>query len=472
MTTYLLGVQWETTSMRLASVRRLNSGKTTLIRVDTLTFTDDASRLTVFKDWVREHIPQNSTVQVTLTVPESHIILKELELPPLKGQELAEAVHWELTDKSGVGAESSTAWQVVGKQADQLRVAAMIMKKSEIASALTFFADAGVELTAIEPSSVSAGRILTLPGATSVLLSFEEAEVSAVFVRAGVPVFSTSFAIPLTDAAVRAKHLSRDAASALVVQLKRIIAYWNDKEEKVSRIIVLGEAAGYSGIKSDVARGLSVSLVIGEAVKSSVLSTKAVGPAVVAQYASAIGSTLRGAGEEINFLPKENRMSLEKRAFTTHARMRLWQFTKVNIGVLVLLAALSAYLWASQLAYAKNIAQTQRFIDNHPAQKYVAHITSVNALLTAVSTLLSDQVDTGVRLRYLSSVTPPKLHFSSLKMVGGAKEEWLISGTGDRADILAFYYKLKADGEVKDVSMPYSNFDSETNSPFTVTIVW
>jgi hypothetical protein len=447
MTTYLLGVQQESLSIRVALAKRANSGKTTLVTTATLPSQS-------FKTWLKEHVPSKAPVQAVLTVPESHIILKELELPILKGKELAEAVHWELTDKSSIDAESSVAWQVVEKRDSMLRVAAMIMKKAEVAAALTFFAEAGVELTAIEPSSISAGRVLTISGATNVLLSLEGAEVLAVFVRNRVPVFSTSFTIPLTDAAVRAKHFSRDATASLVSQLKRIITYWNAKNTPVSRIIVTSEAATYSGLKSDVARGLSIPLETAQA------------------DAAVIGAAKRVGDDGVNFLPKENRVSLEKKASGSYGRMKLWQFARVNIVVIMLLAALNGFFWITRMAYIKNILQTERFVDNHPAQKYVAHITSINGLIKDVATLIAGQEDTGTRLRYLSSVTPPNLHFTSLKMVSAAKEEWVISGTGDRRDILAFYYKLKADGTVKDVSMPYSNFDQESDSPFTVTIVW
>lgn len=447
MTTYLLGVQWENSYMRLACVRRTSSGKTKLVSVTTLAVSS-------FKDWLKEHIPYNASVSAILTVPESHIILKELELPNLKGQELSEAVHWELTDKSSIDAESVISWQVVEKRDDTLRVAAMIMKKFEVAQAVSFFAEAGIELIAIEPSSISAGRVLTLPAATSVLLSLEGAEVLAVFVRNRVPVFSTSFTIPLTDAAVRAKHFSRDATVSLVSQLKRIITYWNVKNTPVARIIVTSEAANYSGLKSDVARGIAIPLDIGKA------------------NAAVVGATMRGVEDTVNFLPKENRISLEKKASGSYVRMKLWQFAKINVVVIMLLAALNGLFWITRMAYANNILQTERFVDNHPAQKYVAHITSINGLIKDVATLMAGQEDTGTRLRYVSSVTPPNLHFTSLKMVSAVKEEWVISGTGDRRDILAFYYKLKADGTVKDVSMPYSNFDQESDSPFTVTIVW
>ena len=447
MTTYLLGVQWENSFMHLACVRRTSSGKTTLVSVTTL-------GVSSFKDWLKEHIPHNATVAAVLTVPESHIILKELELPVLKGQELAEAVHWELTAKSSIDAQSVASWQIVEKRDNSLRVAAMIMKKAEVAQALTFFADAGIELTAIEPSSISASRVLTISGATNVLLSLEGAEVLAVFMRNRVPVFSTSFTIPLTEAAIRAKHFSRDASASLVSQLKRIITYWNAKNTPVARIIVTSEAATYSGLKSDVARGLKIPLDVGKA------------------NAAVIGAAMRVGEDTVNFLPKENRISLEKKAFSAYARMRLWQFAKINVSILMLLTALNGFLWITQMAYAKNIVQTQRFVDNHPAQKYVPHITSVNSLAKEVATLMASQEDTGLRISYLSSVTPPNVHFTSLKMVGGSKEEWAVTGTGDRSDILAFYYKLKADGTVKDVTMPYTNFDRETDSPFTITIVW
>lgn len=437
MTTYLLGVQWEKSDVRVAWRKVV-----TTIPAES------------FKTWLQEHIPHHAVAQAVLTVPESHIILKELELPALKAAELAEAVHWELMDKSSIGSETVVSWKIIEKRDGMLRVAAMIMKKSEVAAAVSFFAEAGVELTAIEPSAISAGRVLFLPATTNILLSLEGAEVSAVFVRARVPVFSTSFTIPLTETAIRAKHFSKDATAALVSHLKRIITYWNAKNTPVARIIVTSEAAIYSGLKSDVARGIAMPIDAGNA------------------NAAVIGAAMRGALDTVNFLPKERRVSLEKKAFALYARMRLWQFAKINVVVLMLLAALSGFLWVSQMAYAKNIAQTQRFVDNHPAQKYVPRITSVNVLAQEISKLMASQEDTGARLRYLSSVTPPGVHFTSLKMVGGTREEWLVTGTGDRSDILAFYYKLKTDKTVSDVSMPYSNFDRETDSPFTVTIIW
>jgi len=238
--------------------------------------------------------------------------------------------------------------------------------------------------------------------------------------------------------------------------------------------LVLGEVTAFSGLKSDVARGMSVPLTFGQVIKQGVsINTKSVNPGSVAAYAASIGAAIRVAlVDEVNFLPKENRLRLEKNAFAEYMKMKLRQFTNINVFVLILLVVLSGFLWFTQMAYANNIAQTERFVSNHPAQKYVPHITSINTLAQQVSNLMRNQEDVGARLVYLSSVTPPKISFTSLKMVSGTREEWAIAGTGNRSDILAFYYKLKVDGKVKDVTMPYTNFDRETGSPFTLMIVW
>ena len=476
MTSYLIGVQWANSGLSVAALARSGTGKISLLNVSELQFSSEkiAGRGAAFRQWKKAHIPAHAHVQAVLALPESQIIFKQLELPALKVQELSEAVHWELSDSAPL-TDAEIQWQVVERTKTSTRVSAMIMKKKDVAEYVSFFDDAGVELVAIEPASLCAVRVMTIPDKTSILLSMEGADVSVVFLTHHVPTFSTSFTLPFTASAQASRHLSRDAASSLVSQIKKVLAYWDTKEStRIEKIIVSSEAALYTGLKSDVARALPVPLEVGQ-VRRLFGASKPLGSGSLTQHAASLGAAMRlasPAAETVNFLPKTATEGIEKKALVSYVSESLSQFTRINLLVLSVLVLLYGFLLYRHSAYAREIAQTKQFVANHPAQQYVGHVASANTLAQTVEDLMAAQEDVGARLAYLSTATPPRLHYSTIKMAKGSNQEWLVTGTGDRADILAFYYKLLSEANAKEVGMPYSNFDRETGSPFQLTIVW
>lgn len=479
MTSYFLGIEWSDSAVRVACFRRSRSSfRLTLLERVEFPVAEQSARVGIFKQWLHERFPADAVFEVALSVPESHIILKELELPNLPEKELDEALQWELSGRSSVVIpQSSIQYQVIEKAGGTVKIASMIMKNHEVAGYLSFFKNAGVKLIAIEPSSVSLGRILEIPKDSSVLLTLEGSEANLIFLRNANPVFSTAISLPMSSTSAKNRRFSKESAAQLVSQLKRTISYWETKENRhIDTIIVATEAATFTGLRSVTAHAFDIPVTPATIKKEVLVKATKFSSTVLARYMIAIGAgdRLRGSesGQVANFLPAGEVAILEKELLTSVIARNLYRFAMLNAIVSCILLVVIGYLGFRRFANANDMAQTTRFVANHPAQQFVAEINKVNALIVQANDLSAHQQDIGARLKYFGTSTPQKLALTTVKMANATAQEWSIEGTGDRADILAFYYKLQATAGAKTVSMPYSNFNKEKGATFKITIVW
>jgi len=479
MTTYILGIQWSFSALRLACFRKTAAGYQ-LVHLDRLTFAtgESALKIAALRQWVTENLPKGASVQAVLSVPESQVILKELELPNFKPQELSEAIAWEVTNKSGAfPGESVVQWQTFDRHEQAIRVAAMLMKQEDTAFFASIFQKAGLPLVAIEPSALSARRAISSFKPTVVLLTMEANEVNLIFLEQGVPVFSTSVTLPASPVSEKRRRFSRDALAVLISSLKRTLSYWEKKEHrKVQEIMLTGEAAAFSGLRRGLKTSLHLAVSIGSVAKDGWSDPQKFSSDTLAPYTIAIGAALRcldfARPEAVNFLPKEQIAILEREATLQYLTHSLYRFIRLNSLVLVIFLALFGGLRYWQMQAEGEISQTQKFVGNHPAQKDVELISRVNTVADQVSQLMAVQQDFGERLRYLASAIPPRLKLNSLKLANATSQQWTLEGIGDRAEILAFYDKLRADARVKEVTMPYSNFEKVQAALFRINILW
>ncbi len=476
MKKFVVGIEWSQELLRIALFVRTGS-RFQIVRIDRYLLSSQTSqtRTELLKTWAAENIPEGSDVPVIVSVAESDVFLKELDLPLLPERELAEAIGWELKTKSqSFSTGSLLEWAVRVKSSKGMTVAAMLLKEEQAALIAQAVADAGFRLVAIEPSVISLRRLVTLPAETTLVVSLAGTEVVLVIIRNRIPVFSTSVQLPVLQENLTELHITRDNLSLLASHLRRVISYWKEKEsDSVKSILLVSEAAVATGIRNELAAALRLPVSVGSFKSSSLKSPAKYGKTTLDASTVVLGTSLRAHGsDDVNFLPTTARKTLEEEERRKFIRASIMQFVQLSIFFLILLAGLYVWLMVKGQLYTKDIAQAKRFAVNHPAQAYISDITNMNATIGAVSMLMKNQKDTGAAIAYVASVTPSTVSLTSIKRTGGTKPEWQVEGTGDRQGILAFYDKLMLDKKVTDVAMPYSNFSKATEATFRIRFLW
>ncbi len=359
-----------------------------------------------------------------------------------------------------------------------MRVAAMVVKNETINPLASMIQEAGFQLLAIEPYSLSFARLCqTKLEKNTLLVNAGETETNFVILKHGLPVFSNLISTSLLRMKTKRRRLDREIATALSANAKKVISFWEEKGEgKVQQVVITGEGIRYYGLATAINNLVHIPTVFGQTKKVPEMVSSAQTKTIFERYLIAIGAAIRLFSEdqlqETNFLPKEERKTQEKEKFQNEISKGLSFFAKIILVFLVLNLLIFTGLKLWQVSLGKEIAQAKLFVNNHPAQKLIAEVQADNQILSQVDLLAGRQKDTGERLRQIASLTPSNIHYTSLGLAGLKSEEWKISGVGDREAILAFYEKLKASSGAGLVSMPFSNLQKEKEGDFKITIIW
>lgn len=480
MANYLLGLKWSLNNFKLACLRQ-EGKRYRLEKLESLDVPtgnpEEASQ--ILARWANDHLPKARKVRVVLTLPESVVFLKELELPKVSDKELSEAVFWEISSFASVSPqESIIQWQKLAEEEKTVRLVAMVVKEKAVVPLVSVIQKAGFRLQAIEPFSLSFARLCqTKLEKITLLVIAGEAETNFVILKKGIPVFSNSIPSPLLRMKTKRRRLNREVTTALATNAKKVISFWENKGEgKVQQVVITGEGIRYSGLATAINRLVHIPAVLGKIRKIPQLVTSAKPKAALERYLISIGAAVRLFSEdqfqEVNFLPKKERKVLEKEKLQNEISRGVFLLAKITSVFLMINLFILTGLMFWQKSLDREIAQTKLFVNNHPAQKLIAEVQATNQLLSQVDWLMSNQKDTGERLRQIAQLTPANIRFASLELMGLKNEEWKISGFGDREAILAFYEKLKADSGAKQILMPYSNLQKEKEGSFKITVIW
>ncbi len=106
MTNYLLGLEWSPGNFKLACLRQ-EGKKYRLEKLESLPVSPNNPEVAgqVLAQWVNDNLPGAKDIKVVLTLPESAVFLKELELPKTSDKGLSEAVFWEVSSFAPVDPE-------------------------------------------------------------------------------------------------------------------------------------------------------------------------------------------------------------------------------------------------------------------------------------------------------------------------------------------------------------------------------
>lgn len=464
---YFLGIEWSSHQLAIVCLKKTGKNNFRQLKADRLSISQETfqSPAKVFQNWVELNLPHNAKAAAVLSVPESLVFIKELELPVTKDKELPEAISWEISSSDfGSPSDNIIQWKKIATSEKTTKIAAFIIKKQQAKNLLSVFKNSPVKLIAIEPSSLSLLRTLEInQNKETLFVNVGKRETNFIIIKDGVPVFSSTAAIQISPSKNQKRKLDSAVKNTLTSGAKQALLYWESKEKKkIQQIILFGEGLKYSGLAKAINQFAHIPTTIARNKKINNLFLVPLGAALRLKNPDYL--------EEVNFLPEEERLLVKKEKNALELTKKILVFSIVNFAILASLLGFLFFLRFRSALLAREIDQTKLFVQNHPAQKAVTEINTANDLLNKLQLLAANQDDVGEKLRQISLLTPANIRFTSLKISNMTEEQWEIQGVADRIDILAFYDKLK--GNNKTVTMPFSNLNKEKESLFKMVILW
>ena len=478
MNKFLLGIEWSETNPKLACFKAKGS-KYELYRLEELTIPrqTDKDIVQTLADWIKTYIPKGSQVYTTLALPESLIFLKEIELPKIKDQEIDEAILWETPTFTPLSpSEIVIQWKKIAETEKSLQVSVVAVKNQDVERLVSLFNEVNITIQAIEPTSLALVRLLPLEASKiTLLVSAGIDETNFIVIKNGSPIFSNSLPITLAGMKTNKEKLAGNIADSLANSVREVINFLEQrKESTVQQVIIAGDVVNYSGLASTINSLIHLPTIWGKFLSFDSVLPIPGSKQTISRYLVVLGAALRPAvgTERVNLLPYSQRKIIDKEEQQAGLAKKILTFSKISIVFLIFLLILSGAceLWKNSLVLEVNQATEQN--NNHPAQKLIKEIASTNLVIYQVNYLLAKQKDYGEKLRYFSSLVPVNIHLTDLTVTTTDKDEWKISGIGDRDAILAFYQKLVSASGAKEVSMPYSNLQKEKEADFKITILW
>lgn len=479
MTDYLLGLEWLETYLKIACFR-VDGKKFQLHQLDQLDIPrdDPDEAIRILQGWAEKNLDEKNQVEVVLTLPESSIFLKELELPKTKIKGLSEALFWEISSVVPFSpVDAVIQWKKISEKEKTVNLGAIVAKNEIVENLSTIIRKSGFRLIAIEPSSLAFSRLSQVPlKKNSLLVIAEEPETNFVVLKNDTPVFSSAVPINLVGMKAQKRKLGQTVNLQLSTNAKRVISFWENKEkDKIFQVIVTGQGVRYSGLAKAINQLVHLPTTFGRLKKIPKVKISGYPQAVIGRYLVPLGASLKpllaDSSKEVNLLPKAESQVLEKEKSQRKMAKKIFLLAKITALFLLINLLIFAGLkfWLSSIE--KKVAQAKIFVERHPAQEKISEIKKANQLLSQVANLMANQRDSGERLRQIGQLTPTNLNFNSLEF-NSQKQEWQITGIGDRQDILAFWEKLKADSGATLVTMPYSNLEKEKQADFKIILKW
>jgi Tfp pilus assembly PilM family ATPase len=478
MAKYLLGVEYSGSQLKIACFRE-KGRKYQLQFLGRLNIPDSFDKaFDEINSWKKEQFSESDEVFAVLTMPESLIYLKELELPKIHDSKIAETIRWELASATPIpAAEAVYEWRKIEESKDKIKVMAMVTKASQVEQFNELFEKAGISLLATEPSSLAFMRAIKADyKKTTLLMSVEEDETNLLVVKNASPVFTTSTSTPLMPEKDAKRKLKSSVVEELADNAKNIIKYYQETNgDMIMQVIIAGDVANrYYGLANAINKFAKIPVVIAKIRRTEKLGFSGIKDTELERYVIPLGAVYRLVtdDERVNLMPTNIKSKILKAKMQKKAASRLFFVTGVNLALLFLMLTTVVGLTLWEKSIEKEVRQTKQFVDNHPAQAYLGEVYTTNKKLGLIDILITQQKDSGERLRKIAELTPRLVVFDSVDFSNLKDEEWKIKGVGNRDDILAFYEKVKAEAGAKNVSMPYSNFSKESDNEFEISIIW
>ncbi len=452
-----------------------------IIKLDSINLPNDPDEASKeLRFWLNRNLSEPSSIKVVLTVSESILYIKEMEFPKMSPEKLNEAIYWELPSIAPIPQSDAVYdWKKISEQKGSYNIVVLVGKSSYIQNIISIFRNAQMEVVVIEPSSYAFARIANAPFDSNTLLCLvQEQGMDFIILKYGVPFFTTSITGNTQVEKLSKIKTGTDLTNEIVNEGKKIITYWENKENlKINQVVVSGDLVyKYFGLSATLNIFPPITTYIGTIKRIRALKTNEYNDLVLVTHLVSIGAGIRflqkDVYEGINLFSQEEKLKNEKIRLQKKITSHLMSFVYTNIVILLLLfiSILALNLWNYSLE--KKFTKLNLNLSSKMSSALIQNVNKINNNIKSVISLTREQEDSGAKLKTISDLVPQTIKLTSVNLSSTKSREWTIEGIGDRNTILAFYKILKEKTDATFISMPYSNFNKETENEFSITLVW
>lgn len=476
--TYHLGISWYPSRIKICTVEK-NGRKSKVIGLDSLEL--DVSRSSALADtlstFVSSRFSVSDTLTATISLPESSVFLKEMDIPTISKKQIDTAVYWEIPTITPVAsADALYKWQILSQKAGQTQIAVMVMKNEVSQSLFNAVKKAGIEPLAIIPFSVALAQVAANAiNKPTLLMTVDEAEVNCVMLKQGIPVFSTSTNTLINRIGTGTRTLNQQSSDTLAGHAQHAISFGQTKGfGDIHQIIITGEATKYYGLANTVYHHTKIPTFIVKTKPIPIKKHPDINKATLNRDAITVGTALITHPSEtaLNFLPQQEANKRSVNQVKHIATSWLLRTSLANIVIIGVLALTLMGIYLQEKSIKQQLATINHFIEVHPAQAYVPQVKQANQTISSINQLLESQVDESQHLTLLIDLMPTSLTLQKIKLENTEFHHWRLEGKGDRSAILAYYQTLMDKGLPTDLFMPYTALAAETDTPFILEVIW
>jgi hypothetical protein len=477
---YYLGVELNGNLLKIAAFKKTGQSFE-ILKLDSLNLPNDAGEASKeIKSWANRNLSEPGPIKVVLTISESNLYIKEMEFPKMPPEKLNEAVYWEIPSIAPIPQSDAVYdWKIISEQKGNSNVLVIVGKNSYIQNIISIFRNAQMDVVVIEPSSYAFARVANAPFDSNTLVCLvQEQGMDFIILKYGIPFFTTS-----TTGHTQSEKMSNiksgtDLTADIVAEGKKIINYWENKENlKINQVVIAGDLVyKYFGLSASLNIFPPITTYVGTIKRISSLKTNEYNDLILVSHLISIGAGVRhlqkDVFEGINLFPQEEKQKTEKIRMQKKVTSQLMSFIYTNAVVLLLLitSIIALNLWNYSLE--SKLTKLSSTLSTKSANVLIQEVNQINTVIEDVISLTKHQENYGAKLRIISDLTPQTVKLTSVSLSNTVSQDWIIEGVGDRNSILAFHKIISQNAKATTVSMPYSNFNKPEENEFSIFITW
>lgn len=477
MNNYLLGIEYSSERVKCALLKRVGKSYE-LYALQNFEGSNESTPIDSLIRWKTENLGAEP-VKAVVALTESLIFFKELTVPKVSKNALDEAIYWELSENSPIPAsEAIYEWNQVASSREETKVSAMAIRESVIIELNQRLEEAGIEVVAFEPSSVSLVRATSANySKNTMLLMVSEHETDIVVIKSGIPVFSTTSDVTLQHSKGEKWKLEERVSHEIAEKTRNMLEFWEEKNnEKIEQVIITGDLVDkYFGLAQMINDFAKIPVNIARQKKITGMSLGTLAKAIVNRYFTSIGAVGRFMGDvysDINLIPKDKKNLIANEISEKIKSERLSAFNRYLSISLFLLLLIGIGFFGYSFVTGRLITQTKNEVVNHEAQKLISEVQTTNNYLAKIQQLMNTQRDLGHNFTKLAELTPKEIRLTKISYANAKSQEWIVTGDGSRDAVLAYYRELKEKSGALSVTMPYSNINDTDRNAFEIIILW
>lgn len=475
---YFLGIELAGQQLKIAVFIKLKKGYSVYL-LDRLVLDKNFDKAKEqILNWKKSKLPKCESAQAVLSLPESSLYLKELTVPNVKEKQIKEAIKWEIVNSNPfTNDDSIIEYEKIESENSKIKILCVCARESSVEEYVSLLESAGINVTFAEPSISS---FIRASGGdyekNTLVMTVEEDETNLSILKKGIPLFTTSISTPLLPQKESKRKLNIGITNDLAEQASKTIKFWEEKgTDKISQVIIAGDIADkYYGLANAVNKITGIPSLM-TTIKELSNTSFADGTRVsLLRNIIPIGAFYSFLMDKspVNLLPVERKEAIRQNNIRENISNKSFALTIFNLVLFTIIMTLFFSL-ASWNKYMQNVEKQKKvFLNEHPAQQYISWVRETNSIAEITEKMIYQQKNIGDRLAKISEMVPSSIVLSSIDFGQLGNEEWKIKGLGDRDNILGFYEKIATDGEVKEVTMPYSNLSKEQGNEFEIKILW